>query len=53
LPVRTTCSTEKEGKSTLKEVSKPQIIVSETGPITITGGKWTTIEKDCRGYYWL
>ncbi|WP_291104830.1 MULTISPECIES: glycerol-3-phosphate dehydrogenase/oxidase [unclassified Flavobacterium] len=36
---------EKEGQST-KEVSRShKIIVSETGLITITGGKWTTYRK--------
>jgi glycerol-3-phosphate dehydrogenase len=43
--LRPLAAPEKEGKST-KEVSRShKIIVSETGLITITGGKWTTYRK--------
>jgi glycerol-3-phosphate dehydrogenase len=35
---------QKRRKNT-KEVSRSHKIVSETGLITITGGKWTTTEK--------
>jgi glycerol-3-phosphate dehydrogenase len=43
--LRPLAAPEKEGQST-KEVSRShKIIVSETGLITITGGKWTTYRK--------
>ncbi|MDP5199506.1 glycerol-3-phosphate dehydrogenase/oxidase [Flavobacterium sp. DG2-3] len=43
--LRPLAAPEEEGKST-KEVSRShKIIVSETGLITITGGKWTTYRK--------
>ncbi|MEC5165750.1 glycerol-3-phosphate dehydrogenase [Flavobacterium sp. PL11] len=43
--LRPLAAPEKEGKST-KEVSRShKIFVSETGLITITGGKWTTYRK--------
>jgi glycerol-3-phosphate dehydrogenase len=43
--LRPLAAPEKEGKST-KEVSRShKIIVSKTGLITITGGKWTTYRK--------
>lgn len=43
--LRPLAAPEKEGKST-KEVSRShKIIVSDTGLITITGGKWTTYRK--------
>ncbi|MBF2708954.1 glycerol-3-phosphate dehydrogenase/oxidase [Flavobacterium soyangense] len=43
--LRPLAAPEKEGKST-KEVSRShKIIISETGLITITGGKWTTYRK--------
>lgn len=43
--LRPLAAPEKEGKST-KEVSRShKIIVSETGLITVTGGKWTTYRK--------
>jgi glycerol-3-phosphate dehydrogenase len=34
-----------ERKKSTKEISRHKIIVSETGLITITGGKWTTYRK--------
>lgn len=43
--LRPLAAPEKEGKST-KEVSRShKVIVSETGLITITGGKWTTYRQ--------
>jgi glycerol-3-phosphate dehydrogenase len=43
--LRPLAAPEKEGKST-KEVSRShKIVTSETGLITITGGKWTTYRK--------
>ncbi|PIE82237.1 MAG: FAD-dependent oxidoreductase [Cardiobacteriales bacterium] len=43
--LRPLAAPEKEGKST-KEVSRShKVIVSDTGLVTITGGKWTTYRK--------